>query len=698
MATTRIKDLSKTATTVASDANIVIDGPSNGTQKITRDNFRQDTADAFVAAPSTYKLAPLNGVNKIDATYLPTSGDTPKGEWNASSNSPALADGSGVAGDYYDVTTAGTQNLGSGSITFTVGDVVKYNGSTWFKIDSVANILDGSATAADGRSALSVNSRDEDAQANALKVTAPALYFNGTSSVVTVADDDKLSFTDGTNDLPFSASAWVKMSDATSFIIASKYGGTSATREWVIDVDSSDKLRLFLQDTSGNQATLISDTALTAYEGEWVHLACTYGGAGPSAASGAAFTASMSGGNAVLYVNATAVSATASSPSYGGMSNTSQVVYLGRLSGSYAEGSIRDVKIFNRELTASEVAELARGNDLGFSEEWGGAFGGEYTSDFTSDSTDSWTAVNTTFDAASTVGGDSDNLKIVANSSTATHSAYRSTGMVFGKRYRLSFDYYLPSGQSNVDGLQARAGSGGQVTVVNLPAATQDAWTRASGEFLNTATTNPQLLYMYITDAGNPSFTDAGADDYVAIRNVTITEIGTLADFRAERYDTSTNKLYDISDNAFVGTGTSVSLTGREVPVYETGTWTPSITFGGGSTGITYSAQEGNYTRIGRIVYVSGYFVLTSKGTDTGSAKINGLPFTAVDLGAQTESFVVNRTANMASLTSAITGNVDDNATTFALYDHGAAGSTTVDDTNFTNTSVIRFSGTYQIQ
>jgi len=41
---------------------------------------------------------------------------------------------------------------------------------------------------------------------------------------------------------------------------------------------------------------------------------------------------------------------------------------------------------------------------------------------------------------------------------------------------------------------------------------------------------------------------------------------------------------------------------------------------------------------------------------------------------------------------------VDDNASTFALYDHGATGSTTVDDTNFTNTSVIRFSGTYQIQ
>ena len=157
MATTRIKDLSKTATTVNSDANLVLDGNTGGTQKITRDNFRQDTADAFVAAPGTYNLAPINsGTGKIDATYLPTSSDTPKGAWNASTNTPTLADGSGTAGDYYDVTVAGSSDLGSGSITFTVGDVVKYNGTTWFKIDSVTNILDGVSTIDGAKAAIEI--------------------------------------------------------------------------------------------------------------------------------------------------------------------------------------------------------------------------------------------------------------------------------------------------------------------------------------------------------------------------------------------------------------------------------------------------------------------------------------------------------------------------------------------------------------
>jgi len=157
MATTRIKDLSKTATTVNSDANLVLDGNTGGTQKISRDNFRQDTADAFVAAPGTYNLAPLNsGTGKIDAVYLSSSSDTPKGAWDASTNTPTLADGSGTAGDYYDVTVAGSSDLGSGSIAFTVGDVVKYNGTVWFKIDSVANILDGVSTIDGAKTAIEI--------------------------------------------------------------------------------------------------------------------------------------------------------------------------------------------------------------------------------------------------------------------------------------------------------------------------------------------------------------------------------------------------------------------------------------------------------------------------------------------------------------------------------------------------------------
>lgn len=61
---------------------------------------------------------------------------------------------------------------------------------------------------------------------------------------------------------------------------------------------------------------------------------------------------------------------------------------------------------------------------------------------------------------------------------------------------------------------------------------------------------------------------------------------------------------------------------------YEENTWTPGISFDGGTTGITYGAQSGSYTKIGRMVYCFFSFRLTSKGSSTGDAAITGLPFT----------------------------------------------------------------------
>ena len=55
-----------------------------------------------------------------------------QGTWNASTNTPTLADATGNTGDVYRVNVAGTQNLGSGSQTFAVGDWVMYDaGGVW---------------------------------------------------------------------------------------------------------------------------------------------------------------------------------------------------------------------------------------------------------------------------------------------------------------------------------------------------------------------------------------------------------------------------------------------------------------------------------------------------------------------------------------------------------------------------------------
>ena len=44
---------------------------------------------------------------------------------------------------------------------------------------------------------------------------------------------------------------------------------------------------------------------------------------------------------------------------------------------------------------------------------------------------------------------------------------------------------------------------------------------------------------------------------------------------------------------------------------YEEGAWNPTIAFGGGSTGITYTANAGIYTKIGNFVFFTGRIVLS---------------------------------------------------------------------------------------
>jgi hypothetical protein len=80
-------------------------------------------------------IATLDSGGKIPVAQLPSAVMTYEGTWNASTNTPTLADGTGDPGQVYVVSVAGTQNLGSGSQTFAVGDWVVANASiVWQKV------------------------------------------------------------------------------------------------------------------------------------------------------------------------------------------------------------------------------------------------------------------------------------------------------------------------------------------------------------------------------------------------------------------------------------------------------------------------------------------------------------------------------------------------------------------------------------
>lgn len=87
-------------------------------------------------------VATLDSNAKLDISQIPTQlvgAVVYQGVWDASLNSPALSDATGEKGQYYVVSVSGTQDLGSGNITFDQSDWVIHNGTIWERLDA-ANV------------------------------------------------------------------------------------------------------------------------------------------------------------------------------------------------------------------------------------------------------------------------------------------------------------------------------------------------------------------------------------------------------------------------------------------------------------------------------------------------------------------------------------------------------------------------------
>ena len=81
-------------------------------------------------------VCPLDENGLIPVNRLPTESLVFKGLWDASTNEPVLSDATGMKGDFYICSTSGTQNLGSGDITFSENDTVIHDGTIWHRVAS----------------------------------------------------------------------------------------------------------------------------------------------------------------------------------------------------------------------------------------------------------------------------------------------------------------------------------------------------------------------------------------------------------------------------------------------------------------------------------------------------------------------------------------------------------------------------------
>mgnify|MGYP003665875769 FL=1 len=130
-------------------ANVFYGGPAAGADAPTsfRALVNADLPASGVTA-GTYGSAALIPVVTVDAKGVITGVTTAsfqtglayQGVWNAATNSPTLASGTGTQGHYYIVDVAGTTNL-DGITDWQVGDWAVFSGAVWQKIDQSNTVV-----------------------------------------------------------------------------------------------------------------------------------------------------------------------------------------------------------------------------------------------------------------------------------------------------------------------------------------------------------------------------------------------------------------------------------------------------------------------------------------------------------------------------------------------------------------------------
>ncbi len=145
----------------------------------------------------------------------------------------------------------------------------------------------------------------------------------------------------------------------------------------------------------------------------------------------------------------------------------------------------------------------------------------------------------------------------------------------------------------------------------------------------------------------------------------------------------------DVTDNS---TGSSNTLSASFGGVYD---YSPSLTFGGGSTGIVYSKNIGVYSRVGDFITANIEIILADKGSSTGQAKIT-LPLTSK--GGDPNSAAAVYTTNLSTTIDLVMSNIEDGSATITLNKFSNGASIPMTSGDFNNNSLIRLSVNYRQQ
>ena len=395
-------------------------------------------------------------------------------------------------------------------------------------------------------------------------------------------------------------------------------------------------------------------------------------------------TVDKAGSGLTAYLDGVSLSSSAISGNLGFLTNPQ--IQIGQSNSLTQDWTHRGAVVFNRVQTASEIAIMAKRLLVEPADQWGGNTEIIVDGDMEAAGVTSWSSYSsnaTVTKATGTPHGGSQCLRVAAGSASAAYTEQSIGTFETGQRIRVR-------GWARGDGTRTP-------TIRLNGSSWQNIWSGTS------STSWQEFDVTFVIAAGSLArlnlYTSSGSasGEYTEWDDLSWKAVGAVVALLPTPGSIESDGTWlDSSSNELNGTPTGVTPLISQPS--QRGTFTPTLSFAGSSTGVTYSEQLGTWERVGeRAIAITGRITLTDKGTHglSAAAKLEGLPFTSRN--ANDSSLLTVTGVNLSSLTSAVVGMVYANNTTAKVLHYGASGEVQLDWDNFTNSTVLLFSGTYLI-
>ena len=479
-------------------------------------------------------------------------------------------------------------------------------------------------------------------------MSSPYYRFDGVDDIITVSDSPHL---DGFTKFSVTGSIYLPNTNG-NYGIVRKYH-TAGQKAWMIYMDSNEFLYLTVSSDGTNSEEQKLTTALTV--GAWNHFALTF-----------------DSGTFLGYINGALSGVDANFSTQTSVHSGSDTMVIGNASYSDydLEGSIQNLKVFNKTLTATEVKDDYSGASVPFKYK-----GANQTNLLTGGDADFGSTASGWVN--SNVGGGYDESGDLSATATSSGQWFANNVLTktVGKRYRLTFDVASLTSTWTIQE-HSDSDSAGSIGTVSANG-TQ------SFEFTSKFATGLRFV--------------AGANDSSAnFDNFSVVPIGAVAEYDGSG---AGEKVWgDKSGNDLHGTVSGATLentpydSGTE---YEEGIFTPTIQ--GIDSNLSYTTQAGYYIKIGNMVTFNAY-IATSTGTGgalaSANVEVQSLPYTSSatthNRGSVTIGFFDNVDEDGSSDINAF---VNSNSTVVEFYK--MTGARFIGTDMDTAGMEIRISGTY---